>query len=270
MQIPQMIYGTAWKKERTCELVTQAIRAGFLGIDTACQPKHYHEAGVGEALEILKKSGISRKSLYIQTKFTPLSGQDPLNIPYDKQAPLALQVAQSFLMSKKNLRTNYVDALILHSPLFPFENLLTVWQAMENIAETGGAFHLGISNCYDLNLFVKLYETAKIKPSILQNRFYSDTEYDKELRTFCKQHDIVYQSFWSLTANPQLLEHPTLIELAKKYDKTVAQIFYRFLTLIGITPLNGTTSALHMKQDLSIFDFSLEPQEIESIETLLQ
>jgi diketogulonate reductase-like aldo/keto reductase len=269
MQIPQMIYGTAWKKERTCELVTQAIRAGFLGIDTACQPKHYHEAGVGEALRLLKKSGISRESLYIQTKFTPLSGQDPLNVPYDKQSPLATQVTQSFATSIKNLQTKYVDALILHSPLFPFANLLTVWQAMEEIAESGEAVRLGISNCYDFNLFVKLYETAKIKPSILQNRFYSDTEYDKELREFCKQHDIVYQSFWSLTANPQLLEHPILIELAKKYDKTLEQIFYRFLSHMDITPLNGTTSTLHMKQDLSIFDFSLETQEVKSIEELL-
>ena len=270
MNTPQMIYGTAWKKERTAELVVQAVKAGFLGIDTACQPKHYHEAGVGEALKILQESGISRENLYIQTKFTPLAGQDPANIPYDKTAPLAQQVAQSFEKSKENLQTNYVDALILHSPLFPFANLLTIWQAMENVAESGGTLRLGISNCYDLNLFVKLYETAKIKPSILQNRFYSDTDYDKELREFCKQKSITYQSFWSLTANPQLLAHPTITTLAKKYDKTVAQIFYRFLIELGITPLNGTTSSLHMKHDLSIFDFSLEAQEIKSIEALLQ
>lgn len=269
MQIPQMIYGTAWKKEHTAELVVEAIQAGFLGIDTACQPKHYHEAGVGEAIEILKASGIKREDLYIQTKFTPLSGQDPANVPYDTAASPSAQVAQSFLMSKHNLNTEYVDALILHSPLFPFSNLFTVWQAMEQIAVFGGALRLGISNCYDLNLFIKLYETATIKPSILQNRFYSDTEYDKELREFCKQHGIVYQSFWSLSANPHLLAHPTVTELAKKYGKTAIQIFYRFLTQIGITPLNGTTSLEHMKQDLAIFEFSLQAKEIKSIEQLL-
>ena len=270
MKIPEIIYGTAWKKERTTELVTQAVKAGFLGIDTACQPKHYHEAGVGEALKILQESGISRENLYIQTKFTPLAGQDPANIPYDKTAPLAQQVAQSFEKSKENLQTNYVDALILHSPLFPFANLLTVWQAMENVAESGGTLRLGISNCYDLNLFVKLYESAKIKPSILQNRFYSDTDYDKELREFCKQKGVVYQSFWSLTANPHLLSHTTLVALSKKYDKTVAQIFFRFLSQLGITPLSGTTSLEHMQQDLGAFEFSLTLQEVKSIELLLK
>ncbi|HLD22435.1 MAG TPA: hypothetical protein VJA83_00735, partial [Sulfuricurvum sp.] len=60
MKIPPLIYGTAWKKEQTVNLVEMAIRSGFRGIDTACQPKHYHEAGVGEALMRLKSLGIER------------------------------------------------------------------------------------------------------------------------------------------------------------------------------------------------------------------
>ena len=87
-QIPSLIYGTAWKKEHTAALVIEAIHQGFLGIDTACQPKHYQEAGIGKALAELKKEGIKREKLYIQTKFTPLSGQDPNNIPYDKNLSL--------------------------------------------------------------------------------------------------------------------------------------------------------------------------------------
>lgn len=75
--MPPLIYGTAWKKERTADLVIQAIKAGFCGIDTACQPKHYNESLVGEALVKLGKHNISRDSLFLQTKFTPLSGQDP-------------------------------------------------------------------------------------------------------------------------------------------------------------------------------------------------
>ena len=59
-KMPALIYGTAWKKERTAELVMAAVKAGFRGIDTACQPKHYHEAGVGEALIALKKEGFER------------------------------------------------------------------------------------------------------------------------------------------------------------------------------------------------------------------
>jgi diketogulonate reductase-like aldo/keto reductase len=73
--MPRLIYGTAWKKERTTDLVVQAILAGFRGIDTACQPKHYSEALVGDALDVLaSKHNIPRESLFVQTKFTSFSG----------------------------------------------------------------------------------------------------------------------------------------------------------------------------------------------------
>ncbi|MEJ2468256.1 MAG: aldo/keto reductase, partial [Campylobacterales bacterium] len=107
--MPKLIYGTAWKKERTAELVKAALHCGFRGIDTACQPKHYREAGVGEALEAAAAEGIARDALFVQTKFTPLEGQDPAAVPYDKNAPLERQVEQSFKTSQANLRSDYVD-----------------------------------------------------------------------------------------------------------------------------------------------------------------
>jgi len=73
--MPQLIYGTAWKKERTEALVTQALRAGFRGIDTACQPKHYHEPGVGAALAASLRGGLTREQIYLQTKFTRCRGR---------------------------------------------------------------------------------------------------------------------------------------------------------------------------------------------------
>ena len=122
--IPSLLYGTAWKKERTEELVELAIRSGFRGVDTACQPKHYYEPGVGAALQKLIQEGfISRDKMFLQTKFTSLNGQDPSNIPYDKNAPLNEQVQQSFLKSLENLKTDYLDSLVLHRyvqlPLLP-------------------------------------------------------------------------------------------------------------------------------------------------------
>src|SRR5437763_14712001 len=101
--LPPLVYGTAWKKERTAKLVEKAVKYGFRGIDTACQPKHYNEAGVGEAIQRLFGDGFSRQDVYIQTKFTPVSGQDAFNLPYDKRAPLNEQVAQSFEYSQTNL-----------------------------------------------------------------------------------------------------------------------------------------------------------------------
>lgn len=268
-QMPKIMYGTAWKKERTTELVIEAVQAGFRGIDTACQPKHYAEALVGDALRVLQGSGIKREELFIQTKFTPLAGQDPNNIPYDKNASLSEQVSQSFETSKKNLNTDYIDSLVLHSPLFPFSDLLRVWRSMETIYKRGEALQLGISNCYDLSVLKRLYHEAEIKPTIVQNRFYRDSDYDTALRAWCKTHAIVYQSFWSLTANPHLLGSKEVITLAMKYKKSEAQIFFAYLISQGITPLSGTTSHTHMSEDLEAMTLSLTVEEIQSISSLL-
>ena len=124
---PKLLYGTAWKKERTTSLVIDAIHAGFRGIDTACQPKHYNEAGVGEALKTLfTENKIKREELFIQTKFTSVDGQDPDNIPYDPNASLEEQVKQSFEKSCQNLGVTYLDSLVLHSPMKKFEDTMKV------------------------------------------------------------------------------------------------------------------------------------------------
>lgn len=266
--MPRLLYGTAWKKDKTADLVTTAVKCGFRGIDTACQPKHYSEAGVGEALQRLSCEGIAREDLYIQTKFTSLNGQDPLHIPYDKKAPLHEQVAQSFEASKKNLHVNYVDGLILHSPLENIDRTMIAWQAMEQIHHLGGARLIGISNCYDLEMLKQLYAAASVKPAALQNRFYKETAYDNAIRRWCGEQKMIYQSFWTLTANPQILSHETVQKAAQTYQKTAAQIFFRVLIDVGIVPLTGTSSEIHMKEDLEIFNFDLPvtvTQEIASL-----
>ena len=74
---PRIIYGTAWKKAATAALIELALRQGFRGIDTACQPKHYHEAGVGEGVAAFLSDQLTRADLYLQTKFTPISARTP-------------------------------------------------------------------------------------------------------------------------------------------------------------------------------------------------
>jgi len=102
--IPSFMYGTAWKKEATTELVLQAVEAGFTAIDTANQLVHYDEARVGEALLQLANQGITRDKLFLQTKFTPVNGQDH-RLPYDARANITTQVQQSFASSLTHLHT---------------------------------------------------------------------------------------------------------------------------------------------------------------------
>jgi len=269
VRMPPLIYGTAWKKENTAALVEQALRSGFRGIDTACQPRHYDEALVGEALERMSAEGLERESIFLQTKFTPPDGQDPGSTPYDRDAPVQEQVERSFEVSKQNLRTDYVDSLVLHSPLFPFSQLKRAWSAMESIAKSGGARQLGISNCYELELLQRLYAEADVKPAVLQNRFYADSGYDVELREWCDAHDIVYQSFWTLSANPLLLDSRQIRTLARKYARTPSQIFFGYLHQAGIIPLSGTTSLTHMQEGLESFEIELAPEETAAIDRLL-
>lgn len=268
-KIPSLIYGTAWKKERTAELVEKAVTCGFQGIDTACQPKHYNEAGVGEALKHLKALGITRENLFLQTKFTPLAGQDPARVPYDVNADIKEQVCQSTFASLKNLGVDNLDALLLHSPLPTFEETMEAWRALEELQKKGLIKRLGISNCYDLATFRSIYEKASIKPSILQNRFYAETDYDKTLRLWTCEKNIAYQGFWTLTANPHVLRHPLLCQLSSTRKVTPEQLFFRFLTQKQIIPLIGSCSEKHMQEDLAIFDFPLSIDEMEQIESLL-
>jgi len=268
--IPRLIYGTAWKKERTASLVELALRSGFRGVDTACQPKHYHEAGVGEGLAAAFSNGLARSEAYVQTKFTPLSGQDPNDVPYDPRASLSEQVAQSFERSLRNLRTDYLDGLLLHSPYPADEDTLAVWRAMERLYDQGGVRQLGVSNFYGLSQLGALYRNARIKPAVIQNRFCAKTRYDRDIRAFCKRRGLIYQSFWTLTANPEVLAAPAISELAVKYGRSPAQLFFRYLTQLDIVCLTGTSSQEHMEQDLSIFELRLSPAECETLGTLLQ
>ncbi len=267
--MPPILYGTAWKKEKTEALVRQAVQAGFRGIDTACQPKHYHEPGVGAAIAACIRSGLTRGELFLQTKFTSLSGQDPKRIPYDPDAAPAEQVKQSFETSLRNLQTDYVDSLVLHSPCSSDEETLEVWRAMEQIVDRGQVRQLGISNCYRLETLRSLHQASRIKPTVLQNRFYAETDYDWEIRAFCREQKITYQSFWTLTANPHVLADETVRLLSLKYQRTPAQILFRYLTQVDIVPLTGTSSEVHMREDLAIFEFVLTAHEIEAINALL-
>lgn len=249
-----LIYGTAWKEEKTAKHVKDAIHAGFRFVDTAAQPKHYHEEGVGDGwTKAAAELDLDRSDFFLQTKYSPY--QEKGNCPYDTEASLTSQVIQSVQSSLKNLQTDYIDSLVLHSPLHSMEQTFEVWQAMEALVDDGTVKRLGVSNCYGVKQFQEIYEMARIKPWALQNRFYADSHFDTKLRRYCKEKDILYQSFWTLTANRKALKQPEVIEMAKERDLTPQTLLYAFLMSLGyVTPLSGTTSLKHMGQDARVME----------------
>lgn len=269
--IPSFMYGTAWKKEATTALVLRAVEAGFTAIDTANQLIHYDEAKVGEALLQLAKQGVAREQLFLQTKFTPVNGQDH-RLPYDAQANITTQVQQSFESSLAHLHTDYLDSYVLHGP-YSRRGLgaedWEVWAAIESLYAAGNTKMIGVSNV-SADQLTLLCAKAKHKPMVVQNRCYAAFGWDKDVREICRVHGIIYQGFSLLTANTGIFAEPDLRALAVKYQAGLTQIVFRFSQQIGMLPLTGTTNPDHMKEDLQCERFTLSPDELAVIETIGQ
>jgi diketogulonate reductase-like aldo/keto reductase len=267
VRVPSLLYGTAWKEEATESLVFGALTAGFRGIDTANQRKHYDEVGVGRGISRALEAGIRRDALFIQTKFTHRDGQDH-RLPYDPAAPVAEQVAQSFASSLDHLGVGYLDSLVLHGPsqrdgLAPADR--EAWRAIEAIAGDGGARLIGVSNVTDRQL-IELVELARVPPAFVQNRCYASRGWDRAVRRLCTERGIVYQGFSLLTANRDVVAHHAVRRIAARHGRSPAQVILRFARQVGMLPLTGTTSPRHMRDDLAVDEFALAATEVSAIE----
>ena len=265
--VSQIIYGTAWKEDRTQELVELAIKKGFRAFDTANQPKHYQEHLVGQAIQEAISKGMKREEFFIQTKFTPQGGHDN-RIPYSLDKSLPERVHESFESSLNNLSTETIDSYLLHGPhSFPglCKEDIEVWKALEEIYNSGKAKSIGVSNV-NLQQLETLCELSSVTPMVVQNRCYADRAWDQEVRDFCKQNSILYQGFSLLTANPAVYKIREIGQMASKYQVTIGQLIFRFSSQLGIIPLTGTTDPIHMEEDLKVFEFSLNEDEIHLIE----
>jgi diketogulonate reductase-like aldo/keto reductase len=272
VHVPRFLYGTAWKEEQTERLVGLALRQGFRGIDTANQRRHYHEAAVGQAVAAAVAGGlVTREELFLQTKFTFQGGQDH-RLPYDPSAAVRTQVEQSFASSQKHLGAEVIDSYLLHGPAQRTGLAAAdweAWRALEALHESGRVRLLGVSN-FSLEQLRRLCEQARVSPRIVQNRCYAARGWDRAVREFCAAHGLVYQGFSLLTANGEALAGPELVRIARRHGRTVSQVVFRFTLDVGMVPLTGTTAAGHMREDLEVFDFRLEPAEVQRIERLVR
>ncbi len=268
--VPPFMYGTAWKKDETTRLVELAVDSGFAAIDTANQLIHYQETLVGEALLSLAKKGLKRESLFLQTKFTSVSGQDH-RTPYDQAADLPTQVQQSFESSLQHLHTDYLDSYVLHGPYSRWglsQADWDVWGAMEAFYHAGTTKMIGISNV-QADQLRELCEKSSVKPMMVQNRCYAVMGWDKDVREICQAHGIIYQGFSLLTANQDVLRDPQVWDIAKRVGANPMQIIFRFALQIGMLPLTGTTDESHMKDDLAVLtQFELAQSDLQTIEAL--
>lgn len=261
MPAPTLIYGTAWKEERTEALTRQALAAGFRAIDTANQRKHYVEAAVGAAI-----AGVPRGELWLQTKFTYARGQDH-RLPYDPAARVGAQVEQSFARSRQHLGVEVIDSYLLHGPWagegWSREDR-EVWRVMEALQRAGAVRHIGVSNIGAAQLGL-LLDAADVAPTQVQNRCYARSGWDREVRALCRSSGIAYQGFSLLTANARELAAPRVRAIAARLGASVPQLVFRFARAIGIVPLTGTTDPAHMAEALRAGELALTPDDIAAI-----
>jgi diketogulonate reductase-like aldo/keto reductase len=268
--IPDFLYGTAWKEDRTPALTELAIRVGFRGIDTANQRRHYFEAGVGQGLAAAYRAGVvTRADLFLQTKYTYQHGQDH-RLPYDPDADTSTQVAQSMASSLEHLGTDHVDSYVLHGPASGHgwtDDDVEAWAAMVRERDAGRTRLLGVSNV-SLRHLALMEVTGAAMPAFVQNRCFARLGWDRGVRAFCTARKIVYQGFSLLTANPEALHHRLIAGIAVRKGVTPAQVVFRFAQSVGMLPLTGTSDPDHMKLDLASRELALTADEVGTIESL--
>lgn len=230
----------------TYEAVLQALKSGYRLIDTAAA--YMNETDVGKAV---KDSGIPREEIYITSK---LWLQD-----YGYEA-----AKKGIETSLKNLDTDYIDLYLLHQP---YGDVIGAWRALEEAKEEGKIRSIGISN-QTVGIMRKFLPDMKILPAVNQvecNPLFQQ----KELRKFMKDYGILTEAWYPLGhGNRELLENPTLKNIAEKYGKDVGQVILRWHVQEGIVALPKATSPEHISGNINIFDFTLTDAEMAQIRML--
>ena len=251
-EIPIIAFGTCTVERQpyagyTIGAVEKALRNGFRLIDTATC--YENEGEVGQAI---RESGIAREDIFVLTKMW----NDNMRQGTQREA---------IEFSLKELQMDYVDAYLLHWPV-PGKYKES-WKYMEEFYAEGKVKSIGVSN-FEIDQLEDLFSSCTIKPMINQIEIHPYNT-RKELIQFCKDHGIALMG-WSPLHRGLILNDPALMEIAKKYNKSVAQIVLRWDLQNGVIPIPGATDENLIRENTMLFDFELTAQEMEEIDSLNQ
>jgi len=268
-----LAYGTKLGKEETAQLVKDAILTGFRHIVTGGHHSSHNETGVGDGWKqaVTQNPSIRRQDLFIQTCFVPWDGNDFDSQPTDDEMLLQIrnnnidkshstetiptieeQVHISIQTSLRNLQSDYIDAIVFHNfraTLYPYDQMIKAWRILEDYVEKGIIRHLGATSIHNAGHLERLYNESTIKPTIIQNRFHSNRQYDVDMQKTFEKYDVQVQRFWLLNGSSGGGKGNR--DMAEQKNTTPAQLMLAFVMSLGShTCLVGTHSLQHMKDDI--------------------
>ncbi|MGM0837860.1 MAG: aldo/keto reductase [Bacillota bacterium] len=225
--------------------VKMAIQAGYRSIDTAAIYKN--EDGVGKAI---KEAGVPREELFITTKVW--------NADQGYESTLA-----AFEASMEKLGLEYLDLYLVHWPVKG--KYVDTWRALEKLYADGKVRAIGVSN-FHIHHLQDILEVAEVKPMVNQVEYHPKIS-QVELLNFCKENGIQMEA-WSPLMQGELLQNEVLMELAEKYDKSVAQIILRWDLQNGVVTIPKSVKEHRIKENADIFDFEITDEDMLKIHAL--
>ncbi|HEL1640502.1 aldo/keto reductase [Streptococcus suis] len=252
LTIPAVGFGTYQSQdgEEVYQAVLAALKAGYRHIDTAAL--YGNEASIGQAI---KDSGIPREELFITTKlWNDAHGYE--------------EAKEAFAISLEKLGLDYVDLYLIHWPnpvairdRWQEANAAT-WKAMEELVVAGKIRTIGVSN-FMVHHLEELLKTATIVPAVNQIRL-APGVYQEDIVAYCKDKGIIIEA-WSPLGRGELFSHPTMLTLAEKYGKTVAQLALAWSWAHDFLPLPKSVTESRIIENLDFQDIELEATDIEKI-----
>jgi methylglyoxal/glyoxal reductase len=223
--------------------VLWALEAGYRLIDTA--RLYGNEVSVGSAV---RKSGIFRKEIFVTTKLWPTD---------------FFRVRAAFQKSLKNLGLAYIDLYLIHWPMPLIKS--GIWKDLEKIYREGLVRAIGVSN-YNVNQLEALVTTANIAPVVNQVKF-NPFSYKKDLLDFCKSKNIALEAYSPL-ARGKKLNDPIIADMARKYNKTPAQIMTRWSLQHGVVAIPKSSHKERIIENANVFDFQIEVDDVKLLDNL--
>lgn len=227
------------------ETVHSALDIGYRLIDTAAM--YENEEGVGRAV---RESSIPRKDIFVTTKvWNSDQGYD--------------STLKAFESSFNKLGLDYVDLYLIHWPVV--SKYKETWKAFERLYQEGAVKAIGVSNFQPHHLD-DLMNTANEKPTVNQVECHPLLA-QKELKDYCAKHDIKVEA-WSPIARGRIFDHPVLLELSNKHQKTVAQVILRWHLQNEVIIIPKSVHAKRQKENADIIDFELSGEDMKKIDSL--